>query len=70
MFHILDDYWDKNRDKNEEKDKRKKTDSYAAGKSSGIAAENPEDDEWVKKIQKFEDKKKYDKKREIKIDSV
>ena len=64
MFHTLDDYRDKNRDENAEKDKRKTTDSYAGGKSSGIAVENPEDDEWVKKIKKFEDKEKYDKKKE------
>ena len=28
-----------------QKDKRKTTDSYTGGKSSGIAVENPEDDE-------------------------
>ena len=62
MFHTLDDYRDKNRDENEEKDKRKTTDSYTGGKSSGLAVENPEDD-WKEKIKKFEDKEKYDKKK-------
>ena len=32
-----------------EKDKRKTTDSYTGGKSSGIAVENPEEDDWMKK---------------------
>ena len=64
MFHTLDDYRDKNRDEKAEKDKRKTTDSYAGGKSSGIAIENPEDEEWLKKIKKFEDKEKYDKKKD------
>ena len=62
MFHTLDDYRDKNRNENEEKDKRKTTDSYIGGKSSGLAVENPEDD-WKEKIKKFEDKEKYDKKK-------
>ena len=60
MFHTLDDYRDKNRDEKAEKDKRKTTDSYTGGKSSGIAVENPEDD-WVKKMKKFDDKEKYGK---------
>ena len=64
MFHTLDEYRDKNRDENSEKDKRKTTDSYTGGKSSGIAVENPEDDEWIKKLKKFEDKEKYDKKKD------
>ena len=45
MFHTLDDYKDKNRDEKAEKDKRKTTDNYTGRKSSGIAVENPEDDE-------------------------
>ena len=60
MFHSLDDYRDKNRDENAEKDKRKTTDSYAGGKSSGIAVMNPEDD-WMNKMKKFDNKEKYDK---------
>lgn len=50
MFHTLDDYKDKNRDEKAEKDKRKTTDSYTGGKSSGIAVENPEEDDWMKKL--------------------
>ena len=60
MFHSLDDYRDKNRDEKAEKDKRKTTDSYAGGKSSGIAVMNPED-EWMNKMKKFDNKEKYDK---------
>ena len=60
MFHSLDDYRDKNRDEKAEKDKRKTTDSYAGGKSSGIAVMNPEDD-WYNKMKKFDNKEKYDK---------
>jgi UBX domain-containing protein 1 len=63
MFHTLDEYRDKSKDENEEKDKRKTTDSYAGGKSSGIAVENPEDD-FMKNTKKFEDKEKYDKKKD------
>lgn len=60
MFHSLDDYRDKNRDEKAEKDKRKTTDSYAGGKSSGIAVENPEDD-WVNRMKKYDNKEKYEK---------
>ena len=60
MFHSLDDYRDKNRDEKAEKDKRKTTDSYAGGKSSGIAVMNPEDD-WINKMKKNDNKEKYDK---------
>ncbi len=41
MFHSLDDY--KKKEDPKEKDKRKNTDSYVGGKSSGLAVENPED---------------------------
>ena len=61
MFHTLDDYKDKNRDEKAEKDKRKTTDSYTGGKSSGIAVENPEEDDWLKKVKKHDDKEKYGK---------
>ena len=61
MFHSLDDYRDKNIDEKAEKDKRKTTDSYAGGKSSGIAVMNPEDDDWLNKMKKFDNKEKYDK---------
>jgi len=68
MFHTLDDYRDKNRDEKAEKDKRKTTDSYTGGKSSGIAVENPEDDDWLKKMKKHDDKEKYGKtKNKIKL---
>ena len=60
MFHTLDDYKDKNRDEKKEKDKRKTTDSYTGGKSSGIAVENPEDD-WLKNMKKYDNKEKFDK---------
>ena len=60
MFHSLDDYRDKNRDEKAEKDKRKTTDSYAGGKSSGIAVMNPEDD-WLNKVKKHDNKEQYDK---------
>ena len=60
MFHTLDDYRDKKRDEKAEKDKRKTTDSYTGGKSSGIAVENPED-EWMNKMKKYHDKEKFDK---------
>ena len=67
MFHTLDDYKDKNRDEKAEKDKRKTTDSYTGGKSSGIAVENPEDD-WMKKMKNFDNKEKFDKtKNKIKL---
>ncbi len=62
MFHTLDEYRNKNIDEKEEKDKRKTTDSYTGGKSSGLAVENPEDD-FMKNMKKFEDKEKYDKKK-------
>jgi len=61
MFHTLDDYKDKNRDEKAEKDKRKTTDSYTGGKSSGIAVENPEDDDWLKNMKKHSDKSKFEK---------
>jgi UBX domain-containing protein 1 len=68
MFHTLDDYKDKNRDEKAEKDKRKTTDSYTGGKSSGIAVENPEDDDWLKKMKKLDNKEKYGKtKNKIKL---
>ena len=68
MFHTLDDYKDKNRDEKAEKDKRKTTDSYTGGKSSGIAVENPEDDDWLKKMKKHDDKEKFGKtKNKIKL---
>ena len=60
MFHSLDDYRDKNRDEKAEKDKRKTTDSYAGGKSSGISVMNPEDD-WLNKMKKYDNKEKFDK---------
>ena len=63
MFHSLDDYRDKNIDEKEEKDKRKTTDSNAGGKSSGIAVENPEDD-FIKHMKNFDDKEKFDKKKD------
>jgi UBX domain-containing protein 1 len=59
-FHSLDDYRDKNRDEKKEKDKRKTTDSYTGGKSSGIAVENPED-EWLNKVKKHDNKEQFDK---------
>ena len=60
MFHTLDDYKDKNRDEKAEKDKRKTTDSYAGGKSSGLAVMNPEED-WMSNMKKYDNKEKYDK---------
>ena len=60
MFHTLDDYKDKNRDEKAEKDKKKITDSYTGGKSSGIAVENPQDD-WLDKMKKYDNKEKFDK---------
>jgi UBX domain-containing protein 1 len=60
MFHTLDDYKDKNRDEKKEKDKRKTTDSYTGGKSSGIAVENPED-EWMNQMKKYDNKEKFAK---------
>ena len=53
MFHTLDDYKDKKRDEKAEKDKKKITDSYTGGKSSGIAVENPQDD-WLDKMKKYD----------------
>ena len=61
MFHTLDDYKDKNRDEKAEKDKRKTTDSYTGGKSSGIAVENPEEDDWMKKLKKYDNKEQFSK---------
>jgi UBX domain-containing protein 1 len=61
MFHTLDDYKDKNRDEKAEKDKRKTTDSYTGGKSSGIAVENPEEDNWLSNMKKYDNKEKFDK---------
>ena len=61
MFHTLDDYKDKNRDEKAEKDKRKTTDNYTGRKSSGIAVENPEDDEWTKKLKKYNNKEQFSK---------
>ena len=60
MFHTLDDYRDKKRDEKAEKDKKKITDSYTGGKSSGIAVENPQDD-WLNKMKKYDNKEKFDK---------
>ena len=60
MFHTLDDYKDKKRDEKAEKDKKKITDSYTGGKSSGIAVENPQDD-WLDKMKKYDNKEKFDK---------
>lgn len=59
MFRTLDDYR-KKEDEKEKKDKRKTTDSYTGGKSSGIAVENPEDNAW-EKLQKKEDRQGFDK---------
>lgn len=73
MFHSLDDYRDKNKDEKKEKDKRKTTDSYAGGKSSGIAVMNPEDEkknDWINKLKAEEAKNKgeFDKtKNKIKL---
>ena len=68
MFHTLDDYKDKNRDEKAEKDKRKTTDSYTGGKSSGIAVENPEEDDWMKKLKKHDNKEQFSKtKNKIKL---
>ena len=61
MFHTLDDYKDKNPDEKAEKDKRKTTDSYTGGKSSGIAVENPEEDDWMKKLKKHDNKEQFSK---------
>lgn len=60
MFKTLDDYR-KKEDENEKKDKRKTTDSYTGGKSSGIAVENPEEDNAWQRLQKKEDKQGFDK---------
>jgi UBX domain-containing protein 1 len=60
MFHTLDDYKDKKRDEKAEKDKKKITDSYTGGKSSGIAVENPQDD-WLDKMKKYDNKEKFEK---------
>lgn len=60
MFHTLDDYKDKKRDEKAEKDKKKITDSYTGGKSSGIAVENPQDD-WLEKMKKYDNKDRFDK---------
>ena len=60
MFHTLDDYKDKKRDEKAEKDKKKITDSYTGGKSSGIAVENPQDD-WLDKKKKYDNKERFDK---------
>ena len=60
MFHTLDDYRDKKKDEKSEKDKRKTTDSYTGGKSSGLSVSNPEDD-WLNKMKKYDNKEKYDK---------
>ena len=60
MFHTLDDYKDKKRDEKAEKDKKKITDSYTGGKSSGIAVENPQDD-WLDKMKKYDNKERFDK---------
>jgi len=61
MFHSLDDYRDKGRDEKAEKDKKQITDSYTGGKSSGIAVENPQDDDWMKKMKKYSNKEQFDK---------
>ena len=60
MFNILNDYKDKKRDEKAEKDKKKITDSYTGGKSSGIAVENPQDD-WLDKMKKYDNKERFDK---------
>lgn len=68
MFHSLDDYRDKNRDENAEKDKRKTTDSYTGGKYSGLAVENPEEDDWLQKVKKYDNKEDFSKiKNKIKL---
>ena len=54
MFHTLDDY--KKKESPSDKDKRKTTDSYTGGKSSGIAVENPDD--WMEKVRKNESQSK------------
>ena len=54
MFHSLDDY--KKKESPSDKDKRKTTDSYTGGKSSGIAVENPDD--WMEKARKKESNSK------------
>lgn len=61
MFHTLDDYKNKKYDEKAEKDKKKITDSYTGGKSSGIAVENPQDDDWLQKMKKYDDKEKFSK---------
>ena len=62
MFHTLDDYKKKKHDEKAEKDKKKITDSYTGGKSSGIAVENPQDDKAKKKkMKKYDDKEKFEK---------
>lgn len=61
MFHTLDDYKNKKRDEKAEKDKKKITDSYTGGKSSGIAVENPQDDDWLNKMKKYDNKERFDK---------
>ena len=61
MFHTLDDYKNKKYDEKAEKDKKKITYSYTGGKSSGIAVENPQDDDWLQKMKKYDDKEKFSK---------
>jgi UBX domain-containing protein 1 len=60
MIHSLDDF--KKKDVPPKDDKKKTTDSYTGGKSSGIAIENPDDD-WIKKLQdkKLDNKENFDK---------
>ena len=61
MFHSLDDYRDKNRDEKAEKDKRKTTDSYTGGKYSELAVENPEEDDWIQKMKKYDNNEGFSK---------
>ena len=68
MFHSLDDYRDKNRDEKAEKDKRKTTDSYTGGKYSGLAVENPEEDDWMQKMKQYDNSDDFSKtKNKIKL---
>ena len=59
MFHTLDEYRNKAREEKADKNKKRTTDSYTGGKSSGIAVENPDD--WINKMKNFEDKEKFEK---------
>ena len=49
-------------DKVEDKDKKKTTDSYVGGSSSGIAVSNPENEDYMQKMSKQGgDKESFDK---------